>query len=285
MTWRVLSKFNLQTHAVNVALFLSIPIIGLLDGLGAGRVRLTAFFLIPIMLITWRLGRVPGYLATLAALVILWIVSFVEKPSGTDTLLFALDAAGRFISFFIIVAILSRSRGLYLQQKTIATRDPLTNLYNRLGLQEILGVEMENSRRYGRPFAVLFLDCDNFKKINDQWGHQVGDQLLQAVAQTLIASVRRRDVASRLGGDEFVVFVGDIGEVDVPQLIHKIKANLDTAMRARQWPVTFSIGASIFESTPETVADVIDFADSLMYETKRAGKDGLRSAKWQARWR
>jgi glucose-6-phosphate-specific signal transduction histidine kinase len=128
--------------------FVAIPAIGLFDGLADGKIRLSAFFLIPIMLITWRMGRAPGYLATLASLVLLWIVSFVDKPHGTNLLFFMIDAVGRFIAFFIIVAILSRSRELYLKQKTIATRDSLTNLYNRLGLQEILDVEMENSRRY-----------------------------------------------------------------------------------------------------------------------------------------
>lgn len=162
--------------------FLAIPLLGLLDGLGEGKIRLNAFFLIPIMLITWRMGRRPGFLATAAALCILLAVSAIDKPLGTSTFLFAIDALGRFISFFIIVAILSELRTSYVRQRKNAIKDPLTLLYNRLGLREILGVELENARRSRRPFLLLFLDCDDFKAVNDRWGHATGDRLLRVGA-------------------------------------------------------------------------------------------------------
>lgn len=273
-------NFHLKRRLENIALFLSIPLIGLLDGIGDGRIRLTAFFLIPIMLVTWRVGRRAGYLTTFAALITLLVVSYIDKPKGTNNLLFAVDTGGRFISFFIIVAILSNLHSSFVQQKTKATRDALTTLYNRLGLQEILNVELEIARREMQPFAVFFLDCDNFKEVNDQWGHDLGDELLKTVALTLTSSIRRSDIACRLGGDEFVVYAGNVGEHESVRLISKIKTNLDAAMLNRQWPVTFSIGAAIFESPPDTLSELLRFADSLMYEAKKGGKDSLRVAKW-----
>lgn len=154
-------------------------------------------------------------------------------------------------------------------------------LYNRLGLREILNVELENSRREGHSFLLLLLDCDNFKTVNDLWGHNAGDQVLKTVAYTLVDSIRRSDFASRLGGDEFIVFAGHIGEQDAGTFIEKIRKNLNAAMQVHQWPVTVSVGAAMFEKTPASVDEVIAFVDSLMYETKRSGKDGYRFAKWQ----
>jgi diguanylate cyclase (GGDEF)-like protein len=280
MSWQSLWNSTQYTQFINALLFLAIPIIGLLDGLAEGKIRLNAFFLIPIMLITWRMGRRSGYLATSAALAILLIVSMINKPLGSTTLFFAIDAIGRFISFFIIVAVLSNLRNSYLTQKDIAIRDPLTRLYNRLGLKEILIIEMENARRGHHPFALLFLDCDNFKGVNDQWGHEVGDKLLQVVAQTILGSIRRSDLASRLGGDEFVIFAAYTNERDVEILAQKLKSNLDEVMRAQNWPVTLSAGAAVFEAIPRTVDTAIAFADSLMYQAKRSGKNSLRIAKW-----
>ncbi|HEY8097703.1 MAG TPA: diguanylate cyclase, partial [Methylobacter sp.] len=196
----VVWKSATSETATNILLVLAIPLIGLLDGLGEGKIRLNAFFLIPIMLITWRMGRRAGIFATIAALVILLIVSAVDKPLGTSSILFSIDAIGRFVSFFIIVAILSALRSSYMIQKTNAIKDPLTLLYNRLGLREILIVELENARRGGHPFLLLFLDCDNFKAVNDRWGHGTGDHLLQTVADTIVGSIRRSDFASRVGG-------------------------------------------------------------------------------------
>jgi len=279
--WKSVWEIAKSKTATNVVLFLAIPLIGLLDGLGEGKIRLNAFFLIPIMLITWRMGRRPGFLATIAALVILVFVSVINNPLGADSVFFAIDAIGRFISFFIIVFILSELRRSFLAQKTNAIKDPLTHLYNRFGFREILSVELENSRRNGFPFLLLYLDCDNFKDVNDQLGHAAGDRLLQTVAMSIVESIRRSDFACRLGGDEFVVFAGRISENDSAYLTEKIRKNLYLAMKAQDWGVTVSIGAAIFESAPKTVDEMIAFADSLMYDTKRSGKNGIRFTKWR----
>ncbi len=147
-------------------------------------------------------------------------------------------------------------------------------------MQEILAVELETAKRDRRPFAVFFIDCDNFKKVNDKWGHHVGDQLLQALALTLSASIRRSDLACRLGGDEFVVYASHLGEMDAMRFIENVKLKLDAAMRDRHWPVTFSIGAALFEFAPDTFDELIRFADALMYDVKKSGKNNVRKAKW-----
>jgi diguanylate cyclase (GGDEF)-like protein len=188
---------------------------------------------------------------------------------------------GRFVAFFVNVAVLAQLRKLYLQQKQIATRDPLTHLHNRLGWREIVGVTLEKARRESRAFGVLFLDCDNFKAVNDRFGHGVGDQLLKAVAHGLQGAVRSSDVTCRLGGDEFVAFFDHLGAPELARLGATVKEGLDNAMRARGWPVTFSIGSVLFEDVPTSVDEVLGIADALMYAAKRSGKDCLHHASWR----
>jgi diguanylate cyclase (GGDEF)-like protein len=264
----------------DVALVASIFLIGAVDVLSGSRIRLTAFFLVPVLLLTWRRGMLAGNLATLVALFFLLALQIFWRESIVVDAIFSIDMIGRFVAFFVNVAVLARLRQLYLQQKHIATRDPLTNLHNRLGWREIVGVSLEKARRESSPFGVIFLDCDNFKAINDKLGHGVGDKLLQVVARTLHGAVRSSDVTCRLGGDEFVAFFEHLGVEELALLVKKIKADLDAAMRAHGWDVTFSIGSVLFEAVPSGVDEVLRVADALMYEAKHAGKDRMCTSSW-----
>lgn len=269
---------GLRNNAVNLLLFLSIPGIGFIDALAGKEIRLTAFFLIPITLITWRLGRWPGYGATFAAAAILLGVALMHGAIDTSTSLFIVDVAGRFVAFFVVVAILASLRDQYIEQRTLATRDSLTGLHNRAGLRAILDVEFERCRRNGQPSALLFLDCDNFKYVNDHWGHGTGDALLQTVAQSLLRTVRSSDVVCRLGGDEFVLFLAETGSPESETLAHKVRTELDKAMLQQHWPVSFSVGVAFFAEPPDTAEEGLDFADALMYQAKLAGKNSMRCA-------
>jgi len=268
-------KRSWSAHALDVLLFAAIPAFGLVDGLANPHIQLTTFFLIPLMLITWRLGARAGYLATTLALCFVLVVSVRDEPFRSEPWIFLTDVGGRFLSFFIIVAILAESRTLYLRQQKLAVRDLLTGLYNRLGLHELLGLQMARRRR---PFLLLYLDCDNFKLVNDGWGHDVGDQLLKSVSASLSRSLRRSDIACRVGGDEFVVLAA--AGTDALTLASLIKDGLDAAMASHAWPVTFSVGVAIFPSPPATVEATLAFADSLMYRVKHAGKNGILVARY-----
>jgi diguanylate cyclase (GGDEF)-like protein len=274
-------RHELLDAAFNFSLFLLIPMIGWVDAMVGSQVRLTSFFLIPIMLITWRKGKSLGYLAALCSLSMLFLISSIDDHVGKNIIIFAADSLSRFVAFFIIVEILSNLRQVHLHQKTIAIRDNLTDLFNRRGLEEILSIEIEKSRRDGHSFSLVFLDCDNFKAINDNVGHHTGDLLLKMVAQTLRESIRRSDLAFRLGGDEFVLYFSRVKELETTQLIDKIEKNLTSAMHLHSWPVTFSIGASVFHTPPGTLDEALRFADNLMYTAKRGGKNCVRCATWQ----
>ena len=158
----------------------------------------------------------------------------------------------------------------------LAKTDPLTGVLNRRHFRELAGVEMKRAARYHRFFTVVFLDLDGFKAVNDESGHEAGDQVLRTVARSIRANLRATDFVSRLGGDEFVILLSETGPEAAACYLEKIQRQLRDAMRGGDWKVTFSIGAVTYLSPPVSVDELIGRADALMYAVKRSGKDGIK---------
>jgi diguanylate cyclase (GGDEF)-like protein/PAS domain S-box-containing protein len=165
----------------------------------------------------------------------------------------------------------------------LALHDPLTDLPNRALFQEHLTVAIANARRTATGGAVLFIDLDDFKLVNDSFGHAVGDELLVLVARRLRESCRAGDVVARQGGDEFLVLVqGQAGDVAPQEAAQTVAANLRVAL-ARPFAlastdlyITPSIGASLFPDDGDTAEMLLKHADIAMYAAKDAGRDGYR---------
>jgi diguanylate cyclase (GGDEF)-like protein len=137
-------------------------------------------------------------------------------------------------------------------------------------------MEINRVRRYGHPFTVVCIDLDNFKTVNDCFGHSTGDILLRLVARTIQQNVRATDTVARLGGDEFAILLPETGRNVAEVIMQKVqKINLDI-MRRHGWPVTLSIGVVTFMSPPSTVDEVLRLSDRLMYIAKDNGKNSIQ---------
>ncbi|MES2950803.1 MAG: EAL domain-containing protein [Pseudomonadota bacterium] len=161
----------------------------------------------------------------------------------------------------------------------LAHHDGLTDLPNRMLLQDRLGQAIETARRQGGKLAVLFMDLDRFKHINDSLGHGVGDQLLQSVAQRLVACMRQSDTVSRQGGDEFVVLLPAVEHVeDAAQSAQKILAALALphAIDGHDLHVSVSIGISVFPDDGDVVDTLLKCADTAMYHAKENGRNNFK---------
>jgi len=168
--------------------------------------------------------------------------------------------------------------------KNLAFYDPLTSLPNRRLLFDRVNQALVSSARSGRDGALLFLDLDHFKTLNDTLGHNMGDLLLQQVAKRLVACVREGDTVARLGGDEFVIMLEDLSEhaleaASQAEIVgEKILAALvqPYQLAAHEYQSTPSIGVALFSDHNQSQEDLLKHADIAMYQAKKAGRNTLR---------
>ncbi|MET0054700.1 MAG: GGDEF domain-containing protein, partial [Candidatus Thiodiazotropha sp. 6PLUC10] len=156
----------------------------------------------------------------------------------------------------------------------LAFYDPLTGLANRLLLHDRLQQSCSYAKRNGSMVAVLFMDLDRFKAVNDSYGHEVGDQLLQEVSRRIQGVVREGDTVARLGGDEFVVVLRDLKDSDGVTLVaEKIVYAIDQPIHIQEnhCAIEVSIGIALYPNHQE-VDSLLKLADHAMYEAKRNSK-------------
>lgn len=160
----------------------------------------------------------------------------------------------------------------------LAARDPLTALYNRRAL-EMRAPSLLSEVSQARPGALLLIDIDNFKLINDLYGHTAGDRLLVALSEMIRAQLPDDSLAARLGGDEFVILLNDTSNARIVALGSALREQFhQAASQAFATPeaVTLSIGASLFDTPPASLAALIEQGDAALYESKRGGRNRIR---------
>ena len=168
-----------------------------------------------------------------------------------------------------------------LAQEYLALHDPLTGLPNRRLLSDRLSFAIAHAHRNKGAMAVMYLDLDGFKQINDTLGHDAGDTLLRAVATRLVAAVRQEDTVARLGGDEFVIVLCDLDHPDsVAKLVSKVIQAVSQPYNIEDRTVcmTASVGVGIYPTHGEDVETLMKGADKALYEAKRTGKNDYRIA-------
>lgn len=160
--------------------------------------------------------------------------------------------------------------------RKLARTDDLTGVANKRAFNEAVSAEIRRSSRYQRTFTVAFLDVDDFKQVNDRYGHGVGDAILKTISNSIKASLRSADIVARLGGDEFGVLLPETGEEAAQAAIKKIQDNLTAATHEKGIPITLSIGAVICPNPKCGVDDLIRAADSQMYSAKFDRKGSVK---------
>lgn len=160
----------------------------------------------------------------------------------------------------------------------LAARDPLTALYNRRAL-DLRAPRLLAQVSPAQPGALLLIDIDNFKGVNDLYGHTAGDRLLIALSEMIRSVVPQGALAARLGGDEFVILLHPAATAQIVELGSSLREQfqyLAAQTCATPAPVTLSIGANLFDQPPASLAALIEQGDTTLYETKRGGRDSIR---------
>ncbi|HTL53359.1 MAG TPA: diguanylate cyclase [Planctomycetota bacterium] len=249
-----------------------------LDMLTPTELHLSIFYVLPVLLMSWCGPRWMGLVSALMA-AICWHVADAYLPNSQHYFMLWVpywNGAVLFSFFAIISTLLSGLRSSLHREQEVSRTDFLTGVANSRHFSEMLNYEIIRSQRHQYPFTVVYLDLDNFKAVNDEHGHSVGDELLRRVGQTLRQGVRGEDIVARLGGDEFAILLIQANFQTSAMILERLHKELMEAMKERNWPVTFSIGASTFAAPPLSVNQAIQLSDKLMYQVKSHGKNALR---------
>ena len=252
--------------------FLLLFLIGVLDYVMGIEVSFSVFYIFPIALITlagdWKLGVISAFIGAAT-----WFT--VEILTGRTYSHQAIQYWNTFVrlAFFLLVVYAIRLGGLLERESSIARTDFVTNALNSRYFHEQLQIEIDRASRYEHPFTVMYLDIDDFKVVNDCFGHSMGDRVLHEIAEKLKRTLRKTDIIARAGGDEFIVLLPETTSDAAQSVVSKALEILSD--RDVNLPVTFSAGVVTFLQAPQSVDAALNMADKVMYEVKSHGKNNV----------
>ena len=189
------------------------------------------------------------------------------------------DQDGNAVGAVVAFRDVSAARVASLEMSRVAQHDVLTNLPNRALFNDRLSQAISLAERQSKQLAVLFVDLDQFKRINDSLGHSVGDRLLRSVARRLVACVRRTDTVSRLGGDEFLILLSQIehsedAAITARKILRAVAA--PHVIDSKSLDVNVSIGGSTYPADAQNAETLVSYADVAMYEAKQQGRNSYQ---------
>ncbi len=234
-------------------------------------------YLLPVGLCTWWFGYAWG----------LSVAVFCGSLSGVMNYYLAIqpiqdlhalywNTGIRYFVFTVFAIFIQMFQWELFRQTKMAATDPHTGLLNLRGFFGLAEKRLEQARKHGDAIAMLYLDMDHFKEVNDKMGHLEGDRALRAVATAMKTSFHSPDLASRVGGDEFLAFQPKIDIYEFRNKMKEFRQHLNGRMQAGNWPVTFSIGCVVYLEPQGSLEQIIHEADLLASEVKNNGRNGVK---------
>jgi diguanylate cyclase (GGDEF)-like protein len=265
---------RLNNLSVCLSIYLFVFAIGYLDYVTGPEIGFSLFYLIPIILTGWfryekkiSLVLVPGFCAAV------WLLADIYSGHHySEPWIPYWNMVTRLGMFTVISVALSRLRAANAHERTLARIDPLTGVYNTRYFAELVSNEISRATRYSETFSFAYLDVDNFKNVNDTFGHEQGDQLLKTLTKVIKDNIRNIDTIARFGGDEFGIL---FPRTDAGQS-HAVMSKIYSVFRNNitiQWKVTLSAGVTTYMTPPNSLDEMVRAADALMYKAKKEGKD------------
>lgn len=276
-TLKFLNKLNNWSRS-SLILFgiIQIGFLGVIDYLTGYEISFAFFYLIPVAMLAWFADKNIALFSAVVSAITWQLVNRGAGEQFSNELIPIWNTLTR-LGFFVIVAVLLlKLKTLLDYESKLARTDDLTGAENSRSFYEITELEMKRTRRYGRCLTLCYFDADNFKKINDTLGHQVGSELLIRVVKIIKENLRSTDIIGRLGGDEFALLLPETDQEQARVVISKISEKIQAEMNEKNWAVTFSMGVLTCNKVPETVAELISITDNLMYEVKKTGKNAIK---------
>lgn len=247
------------------------------------RFGMLLFYLVPIAWLAWQVGQNVALVMAVAATLSRFSVRITEQlQDGRISPELIWSIGTELIFFLVFVGLLLKVRRQLDAERSLARCDNLTGLSNARSFDLSLISERERLVRYNRVVSLIYFDLDNFKQVNDRYGHGAGDELLKTVGALVSGGIRQVDSGARLGGDEFALILPETGTTGAAMVARRLAENIQSAARAHNWPVTCSMGCVTFESAPPTTEAMTAAADAAMYRAKHGGKNRVEVEVWGA---
>ena len=260
--------------------FIIVGLLGLLDYATGNELTLSLFYLVPIILVTWAVDRKTGlFMSFISGLTVL-SAEIAAGQTYSSPIFYFLNTLIRTSFYVIVVYLLSELQASRREEQLAARMDFITGAVNARYFNDLLQMEINRIRRYPHPITLVYVDVDNFKLVNDLFGHRIGDEVLRCIAAELKSHLRMTDTVARLGGDEFVLLLPSTRQPEARLVVSKVYAHLNETMKRKNWPVTFSMGVVTCEFSPYSAEQLVNMADELMYEVKNSTKNDIRFGTW-----
>lgn len=257
-----------------------IGLLGILDYVTGNELTLSLFYLIPIVLVTWVINRKTGLFMSFISGLTLLGAEIAAGQTFSHPIFYLLNTLVRTSFYVVVVYLVAELQQSRKEEQLAARTDFVTGAVNARYFNELLQMEISRIRRYPHPITLVYVDVDNFKLVNDLFGHKIGDDVLRCIASELKSQLRVTDTVARLGGDEFVMLLPSTRQPEARLVVSKVYSNLIETMRQKNWPVTFSMGAVTCEFSPYSAEQLVNMADELMYEVKNSTKNDIRFRTW-----
>jgi diguanylate cyclase (GGDEF)-like protein len=253
-------------------------IIGLIDYQTSLDISLSLIYLLPIILLAWDTRKKATVFLSFFSVLVSLVSDVMAGRSYSDYNLAVelWNSISKLFFYFIVSYAFIALKEAFNKEKNLARTDSLTGIANQRYFFEIARIEVYQARRYKRHISIAYIDVDNFKHVNDTYGHAEGNNLVILIASTMKKNIRTSDRVARLGGDEFAVLLPETDEKQARAVIEKLQKALMEVMRQEKWPITFSIGVVTYFSPKVTIVDMIKKADKLMYTVKNSGKNKVK---------
>lgn len=276
-----LENIEKQNKSFIIAIgYIIIGVLGIIDTLTGKELDFSLFYVIPILIVTWHTGLGLGIVFSLISALV-WLLSDVLSGNVTLLSIYAWNTLTRLGFFLTIAFLLSRLLTVLEHEREIAHKDYLTGALNSLFFYNVLQMEINRSLRYKNLFTIAYIDLDNIKTVNDEFGHATGDEVLCFVVNQIKNSLRKVDVVARLGGDEFALLMPETNQKSAQVVLSKLQHNILAGMQKNNWPVTLSIGVLTYIDTPPTANEAIKKVDDLMYSVKKSSKNNIKYATYE----
>jgi diguanylate cyclase (GGDEF)-like protein len=251
-------------------------LLGYLDYITGFEIAFSLFYLLPVSLAAWSIGKRAGIFISIASAAT-WLIS--DRLAGktiSNPLITGWNEITR-LGFFITVSfLLSTLRDSLDFEKRLSNTDFLTTVFNTRAFYTIAANELLRVRRYHNPITLIYIDLDNFKTINDTFGHSVGDIMLRTLAMTIKRTIRDVDAVARLGGDEFAVLLLEANSEVAKTIARRLQETILSEMEQNHWPITMSMGVLTCLAAPHDVDEMVKLADQTMYGVKKNGRNTIK---------